>query len=62
MPPLFLEFWMHMISIEERESPSSLCENSQNIKALVAPMTEWVREQGEVDEKTGRRTDSMRSA
>jgi hypothetical protein len=42
-----------MTSIKEQQSHVSLSEVSQNnIKALVAPMREWVRKQGETDEKT----------
>jgi hypothetical protein len=40
-----------MTSIEEQQTHSSLSEISRNIRALVAPMQEWVRKQGEADEK-----------
>jgi len=46
-----------MTSIEERQRFSSVFESSRNIEALIAPMKDWVRKQGEADEKTSRRKD-----
>ena len=41
-----------MTSTEEPQAISNLSEISKNIRALMAPMQEWVLKQGEADEKT----------
>ena len=51
-----------MIGIEEEQALSSLSEVAQNIKTLVAPMKEWVLEQGEADEKACRPNDARGSS
>ena len=43
-----------MSSIEERKGLAGGSEILRNIDALIAPMKEWVRKQGEADEKIHR--------